>query len=354
MIRKTPSSRVGKVVVTFELPAGLWVSQIHLVGDFNAWNQTVHLLLSRTGLGLWVVLLAAASFGAVTPLARLAYDHGVNVITVMVVRYTLAGLAVMGYLIRRRQTWILAGRQLWQTLGLALLLGVLSFTYLGSIRYIPVSLAALIYYTYPLMVTLMVYLTGKRKQQAGFVDGLAGTDRRAHMLTFGGQVLSLAGLVLVLGLSGIALNLIGVFLAGFSAVSFALVMVFGSRLMQTVPPMVLNLYVALVNTVFFSSMGALGPGFAWPTATAGWVGLLGVAFFFALGFLGLFAGVTMIGPSRAACLTNIEPVVTIALAITVLGEPFGVWQFIGAAAVTIGIFLMCRNILTANQEERET
>jgi len=117
-------------------------------------------LVSRRGLGLSVVLLSAASFGAVTPFARLAYNGGVNVVTVMAVRYALAGLAVMGYLAWRRQPWRLAGRRLWQTLGLALLLGVLSFTYLGSIRYIPVSLAALIYYTYPLMVTLLAHVTG--------------------------------------------------------------------------------------------------------------------------------------------------------------------------------------------------
>ncbi|MFQ5812845.1 MAG: DMT family transporter [Anaerolineae bacterium] len=303
-------------------------------------------MLSRRGLGLLVVLLSAAGFGAVTPFARLAYDGGVNVVTVMVVRYALAGLAVTGYLTWRRQPWRLAGRRLWHTLGLALLLGVLSFTYLRSIRYIPVSLAALIYYTYPLMVTLLTYVTGEEK--------LANEDRRAHVLTFGGQVLSLAGLVLLLGLAGTALNLAGVLMAAFSAVSFAMVMVFGSQLMRTVPPMVLNLYVALVNTPLFGVAGALGAGLTWPAVAMDWIGLMGAAVFFVLGFLGLFVGVAMIGPSRAACLTNMEPVVTIALAITVLGEPFGIWQFIGAAAVLIGIFTMCRNMLTASEEEGET
>lgn len=317
-------------------------------------------LFSRRGLGLLIVLLSAASFGAVTPFARLAYDHGVNVVTVMVVRYALAGLAILSYLTWRRQTWVLPERRLWQTLGLALLLGVLSFTYLGSIRYIPVSLAALIYYTYPLMVTLLAYATGEEKWHPDgstssprrLVEGLAGEDRGAHILTLGGQVLSLTGLVLLLRLSGPALNLTGVLMAAFSAVSFAVVMVFGSRLLQSVPVMVFNLYVAVVNTVFFSIVGTLGAGAAWPTRAGGWIGLMGATLFFVLGFLGLFVGVTMIGPSRAACLTNVEPVVTIALAITVLSEPFGAWQFVGAGAVLSGIFIMCRNTLTEDDLEK--
>jgi drug/metabolite transporter (DMT)-like permease len=294
-------------------------------------------MLSRRGLGLLIVLLSAASFGVVTPLARLAYDAGVNVVTVMVVRYALAGLAVMGYLVWHRQPWALAGRPLGLTLGLALFLGVMSFTYLRSIRYIPVSLAALIYYTYPIMVSLVAHVTGE--------DRLADEARTVYLITLGGQALSLAGLVLLLGLSWNVLNVAGVLMAAFSAVSFTIVMVSGSRLMRTVPPMVLNLYVALVNTVFFSIAGALGAGSAWPTVAAGWIGLMGAAVFFVLGFLGLFVGVTMIGPSRAACLTNVEPVVTIALAITVLSEPFSAWQFVGAAAVLIGIFTMCRSML---------
>ena len=288
------------------------------------------------------VLLSAASFGAVTPFARLAYDDGVNVITVMVTRYALAALTVMGYLAWHRQPWRLAGRRLWLTLGLALFLGVMSFSYLGSIRYIPVSLAALVYYTHPILVTLLASVVGHER--------LAGRDRAAHVITFGGQALSLAGLALILRLSGNALNPTGVLMAGFSAISITIVIVFGSRLLRTVSPMVLNLYVALVNAALFAVAGALGPSFAWPAVAAGWIGLVGVAVFFVGGFLGMFVGINLIGPSRAACLSNVEPVVTIALAITVLDEPFSLWQFVGAGAVLFGIFTMCKNVV----EELET
>lgn len=93
-------------------------------------------LLTRQSLGILVVLFSAASFGAVTPFAHIAYDHGVNVITVMMARYAIAGIAVILYLAWHRQHWRLSGSLLWKTLGLALILGVASYAYLGSIIYI--------------------------------------------------------------------------------------------------------------------------------------------------------------------------------------------------------------------------
>jgi len=294
-------------------------------------------LLTKQSLGIFIVLFSAINFGAITPFARLAYENGVNVVTVMMARYAVASIAVILFLASQGQRWKLTGNILWKTVALAFFLGIASYSYIGSIIYIPVSLSVLIFYTYPILVSLLVYFARKRRSLK--------EDRLAHYLTFGGQLLSLVGLLFLLRMSWNALNLTGVFMAAFSSISFALVFAFGSRLLQIIPPMVLNLYIAVVNTIFFASVGMLNTGISIPLTNQGWMGLIGVAVFFTIGFLGLFVGVRMIGASRAACLTNIEPVVTIPLAIVLLGEPFSAWQFLGAGAVVLGIFIMCRNII---------
>jgi len=43
--------------VTFELPAEIWASQIHLVGDFNRWDPTAHPLRQRRSDGVWSITL---------------------------------------------------------------------------------------------------------------------------------------------------------------------------------------------------------------------------------------------------------------------------------------------------------
>jgi len=284
------------------------------------------------GLGLLIVLLSATSIGAATPFARVAFDSGVDVIALMTIRYGLALLTVFTYLIWRRQPWRLSGRQLRQALALALGLGALSFAFFASVRRIPVSLAALIYYTYPILVSLLAYRARPSKQH-----------RRAHRLAFGGQTMSLAGLVLILGLSWTSLDLAGVLMAALSAILIALVYVFGDQLMRTVSPMVLSLYVALINAALFGVIGFVGDVSARPIDPAGLVGLAGAAGFFMVGFMGMFVGVSMLGPSRSACLRNVEPIVTVGLSITLLGESYGVWQFIGAAIVLAGIVTGCHS-----------
>lgn len=46
----------------------------------------------------------------------------------------------------------------------------------------------------------------------------------------------------------------------------------------------------------------------------------------------------MIGPGPTAVIGNISPIVTIALAVTVLGEVFSIWHAIGATMVLMGVF----------------
>lgn len=54
MIVKAPG-RTGRVLVTFSMPAAIWADTIHLVGDFNQWNQrTTPLRLTEAG---WCVTL---------------------------------------------------------------------------------------------------------------------------------------------------------------------------------------------------------------------------------------------------------------------------------------------------------
>ena len=40
MIYKARSSLPGHLRVTFELPAALWASQVHVIGDFNGWSKS--------------------------------------------------------------------------------------------------------------------------------------------------------------------------------------------------------------------------------------------------------------------------------------------------------------------------
>jgi len=38
MIKKEPTAREGRVLVTFALPASVWAERVNLVGEFNDWD----------------------------------------------------------------------------------------------------------------------------------------------------------------------------------------------------------------------------------------------------------------------------------------------------------------------------
>lgn len=55
MIRKQTLAD-GKVAVTFELPASLWADTIHVVGDFNGWDNG-SLPLKQRHDGCWEITI---------------------------------------------------------------------------------------------------------------------------------------------------------------------------------------------------------------------------------------------------------------------------------------------------------
>ena len=56
MIYKEPSSKVGAVRVTFQLPASVWANRVYLVGDFNNWNPCAS-PFQRLHNGVWSITL---------------------------------------------------------------------------------------------------------------------------------------------------------------------------------------------------------------------------------------------------------------------------------------------------------
>ncbi|MCC7352249.1 MAG: isoamylase early set domain-containing protein [Anaerolineae bacterium] len=57
MITKTPSSKPGYMLITFELPSAIWAEKVSLVGEFNDWSRTSHLLRQSRDDSAWRIIL---------------------------------------------------------------------------------------------------------------------------------------------------------------------------------------------------------------------------------------------------------------------------------------------------------
>src|SRR3546814_10760119 len=87
-------------------------------------------------------------------MARLAYLAGTDVPTATTVRFVAGVLTIGALIVITRRPLRLPARANWGSLGLGLLSTITSLGYMGSIFYIPASLAVLIFYSFPLLVAV--------------------------------------------------------------------------------------------------------------------------------------------------------------------------------------------------------
>ena len=287
--------------------------------------------------GIAMVVAAAVALGLFPSGARIAYEGGGTPETVSVLRHVMTFVFV-GLLLgagRRgaangRQALALAlapPRRAWPgTLLLGLVLAVFAWAYFTAIRYVPVSLAVLLLYTYPAQVVLMTAVFGMERLT------------RARGLALG---LAFAGVALAVGASPAAADWRGVgfgLLAGFG---LALMTVLGSHMMaRGQDGRALIFHMAVVAAVLTAIAVAAGPGFGWPQGATAWGGLLFAGAAAGLGLMLYFLALPLIGPVRASLWANLEPVFGTLGAILILGERPGPERFAGIALVLCAIGLL--------------
>jgi drug/metabolite transporter (DMT)-like permease len=270
--------------------------------------------------GLALVVLSACAYGLGPPMARLAYNAGAGVVTASTARFVagVAGIALLLWLGRRAMR--LPARVNWGSLGLGAITTVTSLAYMGAIFFIPASLAALVFYIFPLLVAL----------GARFTEGEPLTATKLV-----GLVVAFLGLAIALGVTFDALDWRGVALAVLAAFGAAAQVLAVSKVARwaggaTLPLNLRTMCVGLVgNAVALAWVG--GP--SWPVGSVGWSGLAGTMLFFTLGVTMMYAAIARLGPVRTSLVLNLEPLVAIVASVLLLGEHFGLQQAVSAAMV---------------------
>jgi len=277
---------------------------------------------ARSLLPLAALLVVAITLGSGHVCARLAFRNGADLLTAAGMR-TLCASVFLFALMRLRGIAILPLRASpGPVLGLGLLICVQTLAVQWAVARLPVTLAILLFYTYP-------FLTG-------VVSGLLGTERlRAH--AFGALLLAFGGLSLVLGVQGRDLDLLGVAAALTAAVAFTAVLVLTPRVAPAFSaPLRTFLMMATAAAVFGVALGATG-GPHWPESNAGRLGLVGLGLLYAVGISLLFLVLPRLGATQTAVVLNLEPVMVALIAWAALGEALRPAQILGALFVVVAV-----------------
>lgn len=281
-----------------------------------------------TGDGMWpglgFVVVTALFFGSGPTLARLAFDGGTGVLTLQIARFLVAAVALWGWLVLSGRVRPIPRHRVPLVVAMVLLSTGASFGYMTSVRSIPVAVASLTFFTFPLMVGPLAHLIGDERLN----------PRRVAALAVG-----FSGLALVLGGGMADADPVGLGLAFGGGTCVAISFQVSRRLTIDIPPTQLTATVAVGSGLICAAALALNGEIQLPGTTRGWIGILGNAASYAVGLTCLFASIRHLGAVRTAIAINLEPVVSVTLATLVLGQILSPTQMLGAAVVLGGIAL---------------
>jgi drug/metabolite transporter (DMT)-like permease len=273
---------------------------------------------SKTWLGSALILCAAVSFGVITTMGRLAYEGGSNPLTVVLLRHCTFVAIVGALLMLLRRSLRLTRGAVIASLWMALTLAMMSLGYLGSVAFIPVNLAALIFYSFPLLV--------------GVIAVMAGHERMT-IVKSAALLAAFVGLALALGPGLDSLDLRGIACALTAALGMGITVSFCGAAMRGQDTLVMTFYTNLWLLIALAIHMTASGKFMLPATALGGIGAAGVCLCYVVAFLSWFLAARLISPVRLAALLNIEPLVTIFAAWLLLGERLAPLQLFGACFV---------------------
>jgi len=283
-------------------------------------------------IGILLIAISAASFGTLAIFGRYAYEDGIDIFTALFIRFGVSAVFMTLILILRKEHFP-RGRLLATLIGMGALGYVgQSFLYLSSIKYASAGLIALLLYLYPMFVFILSVIFLREKVTAVKVVAL---------------VLSLVGAALTVDPDGG--QLIGVLMIIAAALIYSVYIVVGSNVTKQVTTF-------QSSTVIFMSAGAVygmltfANGIHLPQSNTGWLAMLGMVVFSTIIPITTFlAGLEIVGPTNAAMLSTLEPVVTVLLAAWLFGERLMPVTLLGGMLILVAVIVLTRAELSRNE-----
>jgi drug/metabolite transporter (DMT)-like permease len=281
--------------------------------------------------GTGMVLASATAFGTLAIFAKLGYATGLGTEQTLAFRFLLAAIGMIALALALGQNPLgLRRNQLLTLFGLGVVVYTgQSLTYFIALRSLEASLVVLIAYIYPSLVVIAGWLFLRRAVSAWHGIALA---------------MSFAGVALLVGGAEFHLSWTLAWplaLAIASPTIYTGYILIGERVMTSVPAVAASAVIMSGAAVSFCVLAALNHQLALPWNAGGWAVGIGIALIPTMIAISLFlAGLPRVGAARAALLSTWEPVVTVFLAVVVLGDRLSFVQVLGGILVIVAVIVV--------------
>ena len=200
-----------------------------------------------------------------------------------------------------------------------------SFLYMTAIKYASSGLVALLLYLYPMFV---------------FILSVFILHEKATSVKIIALILALVGSALTVNPNGG--QLIGGLMSIAAALIYSVYIIVGTNVMKHVSAV-------QSSTIIFASAGAVYGvltfvnGANFPASNSGWLAMLGIIVVSTIiPVITFLAGLERIGPTNAAMLSTLEPIVTVLLAAWLFGERLMPIVMLGGGLILVAVILLTR------------
>jgi drug/metabolite transporter (DMT)-like permease len=285
--------------------------------------------------GLVLAVLGAIGFSGKAIIVKLAYRHGVDPVTLLMLRmaFALPLFAALAWWAGRGQPALTARD--WRVVGVLGFLGyyLASFLDFAGLQYVTASLERLILYLNPTLVLLLGWLLHRQRVSAGQLRALA-LSYAGIVVTFGHELRVEGGHVAL-----------GSALVFASAASYALYLVLSGQEVRRLGALRLTGLASTVACVLcLLQFLVLRPVEGlWALAPPVWgLSLLNAALCTVAPVLMVMMAIERIGAGASAQAGMVGPVTTVLLGVLLLGEPLTPWVVAGTVLVLGGVAMLAR------------
>lgn len=277
--------------------------------------------------GTFLMVLSSLGFSLLPIFALYAYQGGISVTTLLFIRFLLAAVMMFIFVFKKLRRINLNKKDLL----FLFVLGAICYNlqarfYFSSVKYIPASLAALLLYTYPMIVTAISFITDRERitRRIGISIGI-----------------SFAGLIMILGTSVGKTNGTGILLALGSSFVYSVYIVLGNRMLKRTPPFVASAFISLFSSFGVLVLGAFTEGVNFRFDSTVWFPIVGLVLFSTvLAMVSFFYGMELLGPMKTSIISMTEPVFTVIFSAILLKDHLTALQLTGGAVVLGGAMLV--------------
>lgn len=273
------------------------------------------------------LIISAFLYGVAPMLAKISYSGGANGITLTFLRASLS-IPLLYLLMKAKGISLrLSTDELKSIILLGVFGGAVPILLLyASYNFISTGLATTLHFIYPFMIVLVSALLYREK---------------IPMLKIASSVVVTLGIFLFADIETVS-DTAGITLALLSGIFYSFYVIYIDRSgLDTMNYVKLTFYVMLIMSASVFVFGAVFGGLSFKMTRSAWIFAAVISLIVTLGAMPLFqAGVRYEGASTAGIMSTIEPITSVAIGVTFLGETVGISQLMGIGMIIMGIALI--------------